>query len=144
VRPSEYELLDGLTDDEIAIASARFRRTTHHTGDVIIHAGENAHELFLLASGEVSVIALLGSGHRKRLATFSAGMAFGEMALLDRAPRSATIVADTAVECDVLTLDDFAALGETHPRIKIRMLENLALGLSRKLRKANRELTVME
>ena len=143
-RPRDYELLDGLTDDEVAIVAALFRRTAHHAGDVIIHAGENAHELFLLASGEVSVIALLGSGHRKRLATFSAGMAFGEMAVLDRAPRSATIVADTAVECDVLPLADFTALGDTHPQIKIRMLENLALGLSRKLRKANRELTVLE
>ena len=46
----------------------------------------------------------------------------------------------TVAECDVLTLEDFTALGETHPRIKIRMLENLALGLSRKLRKANREI----
>ena len=89
-------------------------------------------------------IGQLASGRRKRLATFSAGMAFGEMAALDRAPRSATILADTEAECDVLALEDFTALGNAHPQIKIRMLENLALGLSRKLRKANRELTVLE
>ena len=144
IRPHDYDLLDGLTDDEIGIVAALFRRTSHQPGEVIINAGDNARELFLLASGQVSVIALLGSGRRKRFATFSAGMAFGEMAALDRAPRSATILADTVAECDVLTLEDFTALGDAHPQIKIRMLENLALGLSRKLRKANRELTVLE
>lgn len=144
LRPRDYDLLDGLTDDEVELVASRFRRTTHQPGEVIIHAGDQAHELFLVASGEVSVIAQLASGRRKRFATFSAGMAFGEMAALDRAPRSATIVADTVTECDVLPLEAFTELGEKHPQIKIRMLENLALGLSRKLRKANRELTVLE
>jgi glutaminase len=92
----------------------------------------------------VSVFITLPTGRRKRLATFSPGMAFGEMAILDRAPRSAMIVADTEIVCDVLLLRDFEALGATHPSIKIAMLENLARGLSRKLRKANRELTVLE
>jgi hypothetical protein len=48
----------------------------------------------------------LEAGGRKRLATFSAGMVFGEMAVIDRAPRSATIVADSEVECDALSLAD--------------------------------------
>jgi glutaminase len=143
-QPRDYDLLDGLEEEEVAVVASHFRRTTYRSGDIIIQAGEQAHEIYLLASGQVSVIAQLAAGRQKRLATFSAGMAFGEMAALDRAPRSATIVADTEAECDVLPLDNFTTLGETHPRIKIRMLENLALGLSRKLRKANRELTVLE
>ncbi|MGB8166451.1 MAG: glutaminase A [Chthoniobacteraceae bacterium] len=144
IRPRDYDLLSGLTDDEVAIVAARFRRCAHQAGEVIIKEGDNADELYLLASGQVSVTAQLDSGRRKRLATFSAGMAFGEMALLDRAPRSATIVADTAAECDLLSLKAFTALGETHPRIKIQILENLARVLSRKLRKANRDLTALE
>jgi len=140
----DYELLRDLNPDEIAAVGALLHRQTHGAGEVIIRAGDEAHELFLLARGKVSVIVTLPSGRTKRLATFSAGMAFGEMAILDRAPRSAMIVADTEVACDVLTLHDFAALGTTHPAIKIQMLENLARGLSLKLRKANRELTVLE
>ncbi len=144
IRPCDYDLLSGLTDDEVAIVAGHFRRCVHQPGEVIIKEGDNADELYLLASGQVSVIAQLDSGRRKRLATFSAGMAFGEMALLDRAPRSATIVADTTVECDLLSLEAFTALDETHPRIKIQILENLARVLSRKLRKANRDLTALE
>jgi glutaminase len=41
-------------------------------------------------------------------------------------------------------LDDFDRLGETHPRVEIVILRNLALSLSRKLRKANREMSVFD
>ncbi len=67
-------------------------------------------------------------------------MAFGEMAMIDHAPRSATIIADTDVSCDLLTIGKLTALGAVHPKIKIHILENLSLDLCRKLRKANREI----
>ena len=100
--------------------------------------------LFFLAQGKVSVNVALNSGRRKRLGTFSAGMAFGEMALIDGAPRAATIVADTDVDSDLLTLDDFRRLGDSHPQIKIKLLANLCLGLCRKLRKNNRDLAAFD
>jgi glutaminase len=64
--------------------------------------------------------------------------------MLDRAPRSAVVIAETEVECDLLKLDDFDRLGESHPRVEIVLLRNLALSLSRKLRKANREMSVFD
>jgi glutaminase len=98
--------------------------------------------MFFLSSGHVSVF--LPGEERHRLATFSPGMSFGEMAFIDGAPRSANIVADTDVECDLLALEDFQSLEKTHPAIKIKMLEQLCLDLTGKLRKANRELSVFE
>ena len=71
-------------------------------------------------------------------------MVFGEMAMIDRAPRSAIIMADTKVECDLLSLEDFDELGRSHPNIKINLLDSLSLGLCRKLRKANREISVFD
>ena len=111
---------------------------------MIVHAGDEARELFFLTKGHVSVLVQHSSGVSKRLATFSAGMAFGEMALLDSALRSANIVADTEVQCDLLELADFQALGDSHPNIKIKLLQNICLGLSRKLRKANRDISVLD
>ena len=84
------------------------------------------------------------NGIRRRLATFSAGMAFGEMAVLDGAPRSAIIEADTEVQCDLLSVDTIEQFDTAAPAIKIKLLENLALSLSSKLRKANRELALFE
>ena len=137
---TRYELLNGLTREEMAIVQKFFERRNFAAGEVVIQAGDPAHELFLLTRGVVSVFLPLDDGRRKRLATFSPGMAFGEMAMIDHAPRSATIVADTDVSCDLLSIGRLAALGATHPKLKIRLLENLSLDLCRKLRKANREI----
>jgi glutaminase len=144
VKIHEYELLNGLSAEEIATVATLLERRNYQRGQTIINAGDEAHELFLLARGHVSVIVPLDSERRKRLATFSAGMAFGEMAVLDRAPRSAMIVADSEVACDVLSLRNLDALDTPHPQIKIKILENLALGLCSKLRKANREIAVLQ
>jgi glutaminase len=92
----------------------------------------------------VSVFVPQNGGARRRLATFSAGMVFGEMAAIDRAPRSAMIVADTDVDCDVLSLENFDQLGVSHPATKIKILKNLNLSLCHRLRKANRELSLFD
>ena len=139
-----YELLGKLTPAEVSIVAALFQRRRYQQGDVIINVGEEAREMFFLAQGRVSVLVALPSGARKRLAAFSAGMVFGEMAMIDRAPRSAIIMADTKVECDLLSLEDFDELGRSHPNIKINLLDSLSLGLCRKLRKANREISVFD
>jgi glutaminase len=71
-------------------------------------------------------------------------MSFGEMAILDKSPRSAEVVADTNVECDLLKLEDFEALTRKHPGITLVLLRNVALQLSRNLRRRNQEFRVFE
>ena len=95
-------------------------------------------------AGAAAILLGLASGAQKRLGLFSPGMAFGEVAMLDGARRSATVLAETDVECHLLKRDAFDALGETHPRIKIVLLTNMALGLARLLRKATREFSVFD
>jgi glutaminase len=140
---ADYELFSGLSGDELETISAMLQRRTYRQGETIIEFGDEARELFVLAKGTVSVMITLESGGKKRLATFSPGMAFGEMAVLDGARRSAVVIADTDGECDLLTVDDFQRLIDSHPRIKIAMLRNISLSLCRKLRKANRELSAL-
>ncbi|MEO6183269.1 MAG: cyclic nucleotide-binding domain-containing protein, partial [Verrucomicrobiota bacterium] len=144
VASTDYELFANFTQSELSAVEPLLQRRAYQKGEVIIHSGAEAMQLFFLAAGNVSVMVPLPSGTRKRLATLSAGMAFGEMAIIDRAPRSATIVADSDAECDLFTIEDFEALGQTHPAIKIKLLQNLSLGLCHKLRKANRELSVFD
>ena len=62
-------------------------------GEVIFKEGDEAHQLFVIKSGAVNIL----SGNRK-LAELSTNEIFGEMALIDDAPRSATAVAKTDVE----------------------------------------------
>jgi glutaminase len=137
--PSEYELFKGLSPAQIESVVPRLQRKHYQPGEVIIHVGDKAEHLYFLARGSVSVLVTGQSGSMRRLATFSAGMTFGEMAVLDRAPRSARIVADTEVECDLLGVEEFDRLNQTDPAIKIAVLENLGVALCSRLRAANRQ-----
>ena len=143
-KPEQYELFGNFTRDEISEIGPLLKRRVYQQTEVIINVGEDARELFFVARGAVSVLVPAEASAHRRLATFSAGMVFGEMAVIDRAPRSARIVADTEVECDVLSLDDFEKLSTSHPGVKIKLLENLCLCLSQRLRKANRKLSVFD
>ena len=140
----EYELCNNFALGEIKAFASLLKRQKFQPGETIIQIGAEAREIFLLARGGVSVFVPQAGGARRRLATFSAGMVFGEMAVIDRAPRSAMIVADTEVECDVLSLDNFDRLGVSHPATKIKLLKNLNLSLCHRLRKANSELSLFD
>ena len=143
-RVVEYELCKNFTMHELKTFAGFLDRQTYQPGETIISIGAEAKEIFLLARGGVSVFVPQAGGARRRLATFSSGMVFGEMAAIDRAPRSAMIVADTEVECDMLSLENFDQLGVLHPAIKIKLLKNLNLSLCHRLRKANRELSLFD
>lgn len=144
VKARDYELFSDFTQAELSVIGKLLKRQNWRSGETIINAGDEAREMFFLARGGVSVYVPQDNGSRKRLATFSAGMVFGEMAALDRAPRSAMIVADAEVVCDLLHLDDLDQLSVSHPGIKIKLLKNLALCLCRRLRTVNRKLSVFD
>ena len=142
VKPEQYELFENFTAPEIAQVVALLQRRTYQPDEVILKAGDPGDEMFFLAKGRASVFAQAESGARKRLATFSPSMVFGEIAMLDHAPRTATIIADSEITCDVLNRESFQQLGASHPGIKIKLLENLSLCLCRRLRE--RKLSVLE
>ena len=83
-------------------------------------------------------IRLTGTDREARLVTFAPGTVFGEIALLDTEPRSATITADEPLVCYVLTASDFDEIKNSHPAIAILLLTNLGRELSSRLRRVNR------
>jgi len=99
----------------------------------------------LISKGTASVkVRLAGQDREKRLASFSAGAVFGEVALLDEEPRSATVTADEELVCYVLDDARVRALTGEHPSIAIKLLANLSRELSRRLRKANAIISQLE
>ncbi len=90
----------------------------------------------------MSVLLTLASGTRERLATFSAGMAFGKMDIIDPAPRSAMVGGRWEVGCDLLGLEQFEELRRSAPAVKSKLLENLFFAANSP--KANRELNVFD
>ncbi len=144
VGAADYPLLAGLSPEDILTVQSCLQRQTFKKGEVIIPFGEQAGELYFLVRGCATATLPRTNGTTKRLGTFSPGMAFGEMALLDESPRSATVTADTEVECDVLKMADFKRLRQSHSHIILVMMRNLALGLSRHLKKRNQEFSVFD
>ena len=118
---SEQPLLSGLTAEEFSDLGSIGTIRHYKAGEKIISAGEAATSLFFLRSGAVHVTLPDGV----RLATLTAGMAFGEMALLE-SHRSADVTADMAATAYEIPLRDFERFRKQHPRAGEAIMRNLA------------------
>jgi glutaminase len=135
---SEQPLLAGLTAEELGRLAALGAVKTYPAGQKIIAATEPATSLFFLTSGVVHVRLPRGI----RLATLTAGMAFGEMALLETR-RSADVFADKSVTALEVPLADFQRFREAHPRTGERIMRNLAQLLAERLIVANAKVNLL-
>jgi CRP-like cAMP-binding protein len=104
----------------------RFRR-----GEVIFHQGDPGDALFIVMSGAIKIMLPSETGDEAILATLRPGDVFGELALLDGAPRSATAVALEATETLILPRDQFRELLATEPAIRDALLASIAAELRR-------------
>jgi glutaminase len=135
---AEQPLLAGLTAKELTLLASLGTIRIYQPGERIIAASEPATSLFFLKSGVVHVTLPGGI----RLATLTAGMAFGEMALLET-QRSADVLADTSVTALEVPLADFQRFREAHPRTGERIMRNLARLLADRLIAANTKVKLL-
>lgn len=90
-------------------------------GTEVVREGEPGREAFIIVSGTAAV-----KRNGRRIATLGPGDAFGELALLDHGPRTATVVADTDLEVLVLNAGEFAGLLDEVPAVARKLLRTLA------------------
>jgi glutaminase len=135
---SEQSLLAGLTDEELTDLASLSEIRTYQTGERIIASGDPANSLFFLRSGVVHVTLPDGI----RLATLTAGMPFGEMALLEPR-RSADVLADMSATAYEIPLRDFERFRKQHPRAGERIMRNLAQLLADRLILANAKVNLL-
>jgi CRP-like cAMP-binding protein len=138
-------LLQGFSMEEIQFLKSIMNKRAYEKGNTIIKEGDTSDSLYFLTHGEVSVNIRSNNNHYKRVAAMSAGMSFGEMSLIDRKNRSATIIAESDVECYEFMFASYDNVIEAkYPKIKEKLLTNIAVDLSNKLRKANQEIKVYQ
>jgi CRP/FNR family cyclic AMP-dependent transcriptional regulator len=92
-----------------------------HAGDKLVAKGESGAGFYLILEGRAEVIA----GNEK-LAEFGAGDFFGELAVIDGAPRTADVVALTDTTCIVVSQWAMRSIISTHAEIALSILEELA------------------
>jgi CRP/FNR family cyclic AMP-dependent transcriptional regulator len=115
------QLLAGVQKRELERLARLFRERTFPEGSTITVEGDPGIGFFVIVDGsaEVSV-----AGERR--AALGPGDSFGEMALIDEGPRSATVVAATDLRCLGLSAWDFKPFVEEHPTVAWTMLQALA------------------
>jgi len=145
IQLEQMDILRDLPPQEIHALEQKLTRKTFNKGEIIVKEGDADRNLFLLTKGLVSVrIHLPESDRYKRLITYSAGVTFGEMAFLDGSPRSADVWSDEDSETYVLSPAEFSVLQDESPQIAIKLIRNLALEISDRLRIRTNEVRVLE
>ena len=97
---------------------------TAEPGEVLTEEGSAGHEFFFIVKGTAAV-----KRKGRKVATLGPGKYFGELALLDRGPRSATVVAETDMELLVLEQRHFLGLLDTMPTLARKLLGAMAARL---------------
>lgn len=143
VRLADCSLFKGFSPEDLAQIEQVLVSRTYYKSQTMVAVGQASDELFVILSGEAMVSAPTVSG-LARLDVFSAGCTFGEVAFIDRSPRTANVTALGLVDCKILTRQAFEGLEATAPQLRYKLMETIALGLAGTVRQANRELALLK
>lgn len=134
------ELFAGLEAAEIAslIETVRPERRIYEAGETVVTQGDASDAIFIVASGVVAVQLPAKNAPPTRISSLGPGAVFGEMGLIDGAPRSADVVAANGAECWVLPIEEMRSFLEKNPKIMSKVMTNLVIDLSDRLRQSNR------
>jgi hypothetical protein len=127
-------LLRGLTRWEARKVVVLGRLDAVAAGDYVVRKGERGTEVYMVVSGRVRVSDRLPDGTEKILTRLEPGAVFGEMALVSQEPRSASVVAETAVEVLRLDVEAFELIRRRFPFTGAKLFRNLARVLALRLR----------
>ena len=125
-------LFTGLDERTLDLLTAALRSRRYRRDEVIFHADDPGDSLYIVATGSVKITLSADDGTEPAiLTTVGPGGFFGELALLDGAPRSATAVALDAVETMVLRREAFNRLVDSEPGLRRALLATLAAEIRR-------------
>jgi len=130
---AQVEIFEHLNDEDRIRLAGLIDELNLSAGETLFNAGEPGESLYVVRSGEVELFIKDTAGQRIPLAMVGAGEVFGELALLDRSPRTATAIAMADTTLLELDRDDLLLLFESSPTAALRLLA----ALGRMTRKAD-------
>ncbi|MDC4203983.1 MAG: Crp/Fnr family transcriptional regulator [Candidatus Manganitrophus sp.] len=126
-----------LSAEELAKLAPLLREASYRKNEVLFRTNDPGNTLFILRSGRVKVTLTDRHGREVILRVLQPGEIFGEMAVLDGYPRSATVTALEKSYASTLDRDSFLRFIQSHPQWSLKMLATM----SRRLRKANERIS---
>jgi len=132
-------LIVGMNAEEAEILSSIAEERAYSKGNVILMEDSKSRDLFIICHGRVSIRLSLPteSGKEEVIYTMRDGQIFGELALVDGSPRSATVKAEEDVVTCIYDYDKLMELLDVHPRIGYLLMRNLASIISQRVRNTN-------
>jgi CRP-like cAMP-binding protein len=128
---AEGTIFSGLDEAELDGLLSFAMRRRYKARDVVLRKGDPALQIFVIVQGRLKAITSGAEGRQATLSIMGPGEVFGEVAVLDGEPRSATITALEPCELMVLQRNDFLHFLERSPRVAVKLLEVLARRLRR-------------
>ena len=137
----QIDFFDGVPEQDLKQLRQVLKLREFKAGEAICHEGDPGDKMWLLVKGSVSVrLHVADKRGSRRITSLTRGTVFGEMALIEGARRSATIVADEDIACYELSSDDFGVLMRDNPAIAATIMRNTARELARRLRRTSEDL----
>jgi CRP/FNR family transcriptional regulator, cyclic AMP receptor protein len=119
-RLAQVPLFSGIKPKELKKLGKRMTERTFSEGEEIMREGKSGLGFFVIEDGNATV-----SVGGKIVRTLGPGEHFGEVALIDSGPRSATVVASTDLRCRGMSVWEFKPFVEEHPEVAWALLETL-------------------
>ncbi len=123
-------IFHGLTPEEVEYILHHGQLIHFHAGQTVFHQGQLGTNLFVVLGGRVALY-----NKSKQIAVMQVGDAFGEMAVLNHTPRTATAAA--MVDSKLFTLDERQINNILEKHLAVRLLLNIIHVLSERLEGAN-------
>jgi CRP/FNR family cyclic AMP-dependent transcriptional regulator len=135
---SESPLFDNLLPTELSMLADLFTERAFEAGQIVFEEGDVGEALYVIADGKVEVLRDSASQKRQVFATLEARNFFGEMSLLDKESRSATVRAAVPTRVLMLTHANLHIFAKNYRNGFTWIVVNIARELSRRLRDANK------
>ena len=114
-------LFSACSKKDLQLVSRHSEHITISAGREMTTEGTTGHEFYVILDGKATV-----TRGGKQIAVLGPGDSFGELSLLDRAPRNATVTADTDIDAVILGQREFNALLDLVPTLAHKLLIGLA------------------
>lgn len=119
---NKVDLFSGLKKKDLKSLTASCVERSFNRDDTLVAQGERGRGLYIIAAGKVKIIKETASGDELEIAILGPEDFFGEMSVLDNAPRTASVIAVEETKCLVLTSWDFKAKMKLRPEIALHIL----------------------
>lgn len=140
----EVPAFSHLEPKEISLLASIVHNREYKRGEYIFHQGDPGLGMYIVQEGEILIQYTDPAGNKKELAVLKDGDFFGEVALIDESPRSASAICRT--DCKIIGFfrPDLFEIIERHPRLGIKIVLKLAEIIAERLRRTNQEVTQLK